>query len=242
MSRSTSSSSTWLGEPIRCIHHTPYATTSSIWVVLGCDSRVCSCFGLVGGKNGLLLLVNMRPSVDTRFGYLAAKICAIIPPIDAPTTYTLLSANLSSKRRVSSTMSNKLYATGKWRFVKPTCIRSIILTLLMGKRGKGRAIFEDSPISRLSKRITKKPASIKPLTKLSGQNTNCEPKPMISSKGGWSGLPPTSTHSCNSSPISIMALCIKSVITEGSKLNLAKSIIYSKNINLLVGCWMNLPH
>ena len=78
-----------------------------------------------------------------------------------------------------------------------------------------RDILVERPISRLSKRITKNPASIRRLIKLSGQKISCDPKPMTNNNGGLLGLPPTSTQSSISSETGIMACCIKSEIGDG---------------------------
>ena len=78
-----------------------------------------------------------------------------------------------------------------------------------------REILVDKPISRLSKRMTKNPASIRRFTKFSGQNISCEPNPIISSKGGFLGSPPTSTQSSISLETGIMACCIIAETGEG---------------------------
>ncbi|MGK8250337.1 hypothetical protein [Moraxella lacunata] len=52
--------------------------------------------------------------------------------------------------------------------------------------------------------MTKNPASINLFKKVSDQNSICEPKPVMNSKGGWSGLPPASTHSVMPRPTSTM--------------------------------------
>ena len=49
--------------------------------------RHSSALGAGGGRSGELFDEKMMPSPPVRSGKRAAKICAIIPPIDAPTMW-----------------------------------------------------------------------------------------------------------------------------------------------------------
>jgi hypothetical protein len=52
------------------------------------------------------------PSDTTRSGWLPARICAIMPPIDAPMTCARSIPSWSSRPRASSAMSTSVYGTG----------------------------------------------------------------------------------------------------------------------------------
>ena len=92
-----------------------------------------------------------RRQAGTRRGWPIAIAWAIIPPIDAPTTWAASMPRWSSSPAASSAMS--LTCTPAWRACRET---------RRGDRaahgGRGASIFVDRPMSRLSKRITRKPA------------------------------------------------------------------------------------
>ena len=66
-------------------------------------------------ENALPELDMMMPSDCTRFGWLAASTCAIIPPIDAPTRCARSICRWSSRALASSARSTSVYATGLFR-------------------------------------------------------------------------------------------------------------------------------
>ena len=74
----------------------------------GLLSSACSCCGPGGGSSGWLLLEKMIASVSVRALKRAAKTCAIIPPIDAPTMWRVSIPRWSSSAAASSAMSSRL--------------------------------------------------------------------------------------------------------------------------------------
>ena len=120
--------------------------------------------------------------LSTRSAYRAATTCAIMPPIDKPTTCARGTQNASSRPTVSAAMSSILYGarTGK---------RSHEAASAAGRLGCLRTwIFDDRAQSRLSKRITRKPRSTNPRQNASGHAMSCMPRPM-SRIGGASDSP-----------------------------------------------------
>jgi len=61
--------------------------------------------GFAGGRPGSPLDDMIETRLLTRLGYLAATICAIMPPIDAPTTWALSISKRSIRPTVSAAIS-----------------------------------------------------------------------------------------------------------------------------------------
>ena len=66
-------------------------------------------------ENALPVVDMMTPSVATRSGAVAARICAIMPPIDAPTTCARLDTEVIQQCQTSPVMSSSVYGTGLCR-------------------------------------------------------------------------------------------------------------------------------
>jgi hypothetical protein len=113
-------------------------------------------------------------SERTRSGCSMATAWAIMPPIEAPTTWALSKPRASSRPTVSAAMSDSVYdaddvspAKTAWTF---------------GRGASWRCV--ERPTSRLSKRTTKRPRSAMPVQNSSGHPSICVPRPMTSSSGG----------------------------------------------------------
>ena len=85
-----------------------FATTASRVASAGRCNRARSCLGAGGGSIAWLLLEKITPSVLVRSGNLAAKICAIMPPIDPPTMWARSMPRWSSSAAASSAMSSSV--------------------------------------------------------------------------------------------------------------------------------------
>src|SRR3954449_9108387 len=115
-------------------------------------------------------------SERTRSGCSTASSCAIMPPIEAPTTCAEGQPAASRTATASSAMSDSEYGAAPRR-----------------RGGTSRCV--DRPTSRLSKRTTANPRSASSAHRPSGQPTIWAPSPMISSTGSPPGSPSCSQAS-----------------------------------------------
>ena len=90
------------------------------------------------------MLDMIETSERTRSGDCAAMVCAIMPPIERPTTWARSISRWSSSPLASRAMSASVYAGRRMRLV--TSSRRV---------GGGESVrCVERPLSRLSKRIT----------------------------------------------------------------------------------------
>ena len=111
-----------------------------------------------------------------------AIVCTIIPPIDAP---TMCAAGISSASRsptASAASSESVYGAS---IGCPAAKAAYIANT----SGGGPSVFVDSPVSRLSKRITRKPRSSSSDTNPGDHSVIWAPRPITRSNGGASGSP-----------------------------------------------------
>ena len=135
---------------------------------------------------GLPVVDIMDVRVRTRCGHSAAKVCAIMPPIDTPTTWARSTPARVEQARVSSTMSVSVYGA-------VTGLRSSARAIERGMSGRPAAVSRDEPPqSRLSKVMMRKPCASSVARKASGHMAAGMPSPWISSTGGAAGSPLTS--------------------------------------------------
>jgi hypothetical protein len=118
-------------------------------------------------------------SVRTRSGCSIATVWAIIPPIERPTTCADRRPSASSSATVSAAMSESVYAADD---VSPASAAPT-------SAGGASCRWVDSPMSRLSKRMTYSPRAARPAQSPSGQPIICVPSPWTSRTGGSPGEP-----------------------------------------------------
>ena len=127
-------------------------------------------------------------SERTRSGCSIATVCAIIPPIDAPTRCARIRRpRASSRPTVSAAMSDSVYEAD-----------AVLAEIAPPHIGGGASVrCVERPMSRLSNRTTKQ-AVARPerATELSGQPIICVPRPMISRTAGRSGVAEASRRRC----------------------------------------------
>ena len=141
-----------------------------------------SSFGLIRPWRRSLVFDMIDVRLATRTGWRMAIVWAIIPPIDAPTTWARSTSRWSSRPAASSAMSASVYAD----FAKRGATRPTIICRFVGA---GASTFVDRPMSRLSKRMTRKPRSASASTKPSGQPMSWPPSPITRRRGSASGAP-----------------------------------------------------
>ena len=140
--------------------------------------------GFASAALPVLDMIEVR--LATRAGWPIATSCAIMPPIDAPTTCARAMPSASIRPTVSAAMSSSAYgdATGRRsHFAASASIRFAV---------PPPDIRDDRPLSRLSKRITRKPSRTSPAQNGSGQAIDCMPSPMISTIAGARASPSAS--------------------------------------------------
>jgi hypothetical protein len=134
----------------------------------------------------------LSPEVDIidvrlkqRSGYFAATICAIMPPIEAPTICARAMPSASSRPTASAAIASSVYGdlTGSRSMLRR--IAHVRLTLTPSN-------LVESPTSRLSKRMTRKPWLASCVQKLSFHAIICVPSPMINRIGGACASPNSS--------------------------------------------------
>ena len=152
----------------------------------GCAVSMASAAGLPVGRPSRPLVDMIETSESARSGCWAATIWAIMPPIEAPTICALSMPSASSSPTASSAMSLSRYGAST---ALPLTTRPIASGML-GRPQAPKSV--DRPMSRLSKRMTKKPCRASPSNNASGQMVSCAPNPMISSRAGSLRLPAVS--------------------------------------------------
>src|SRR5690348_3355219 len=158
-------------------------------VVAGAFSRtpIASCVG--GGSPGSPVVAMIDVSVSSRSGRSIAIVCAIAPPIDAPTTCTRPIRSASSRPNASAAMSLSRYGASTGL----PCIAAASAAPMFGTPAASKRV--DKPMSRLSKRMTRNPRSAMRSQNVSGQAIICAARPMMSSIGGASMSPKLSQQS-----------------------------------------------
>ena len=125
-------------------------------------------------------------SDSTRPGSAAASTCAIMPPIETPTTWARSMPAASSTPAASPAMSRRSYGAETGR-------RSSARTIARGMFGTGwSASRVEPPQSRLSNMTTRNPRSSSVAMNSSGHIAAGMPRPMISRSGGACPAPRTS--------------------------------------------------
>ena len=120
-------------------------------------------------------------SDSTRSGWSIATRWAIIPPSEAPTRWARSTPRWSSRPTASAAMSESGYGGSA----------SPAATRLNSGAGTSPSTVE-RPASRLSNRITWRPAAASRSHSSSGQLIICEPRPITSSTVGSAGSPKVS--------------------------------------------------
>ena len=111
-------------------------------------------------------------------GWWIASAWAIIPPIDTPTTWARVDAEVVEQPGgVVGHVADRVRRLGEASRETAAAISPA------PGRGGPPAIFDDRPMSRLSKRITRNPWSTSRSTQSSGQATSWPPSPITSSSG-----------------------------------------------------------
>ena len=123
--------------------------------------------------------------VATRVGCSMARAWAIMPPIEAPTTWADSTPRCFSSPAASAAMSEMKYGTFD---VSPP---NTSITVAPTSR-PGVSIQVDPPTSRLSNRTTWKPRATSRAQNPSSHMTRWAPRPMISSRVGFDGSPKVS--------------------------------------------------
>src|SRR5215218_802534 len=109
-----------------------------------------------------------------------------MPPIEAPTMCALSMPSTSRRPMPSPAMSFTRYGASTFLPI----ISLPIASAMLGTPHAPKSVV--SPVSRLSKRMTKKPFLASPSTSASGQMVSWAPSPMISSRAGSLLLPAVS--------------------------------------------------
>ena len=125
----------------------------------------------------LPVLDMIEVSDRTSSGCSAASTWPIIPPIDAPTMWAGAMSRPSIRAAASSAMSERVY----W----PGGVRLSSISLVDGGLF---STWVERPMSRLSKRTTRKPSPASRSQKSSCQAIIWVASPMTSSKGGSAGV------------------------------------------------------
>ena len=128
------------------------AAKYSSFVVGGGAISTAAASRVGGGTFGLPVVDMIEVSERTRFGNDSAISCAIMPPIDAPTTCADAMPSASIRPMVSSAMSRQLVGR-----VRPGSVRTAVSGVSIGVSACRRSACVDWPMSRLSKRMTRKP-------------------------------------------------------------------------------------
>ena len=119
-------------------------------------------------------------SERTRAGCAIAIVCAIIPPIDTPTTWAVSQPRWSIRPKASAAMSSSVYGG------RPPRPRKDRTSWRRVTRPPSRL---DRPVSRLSKRTTWNPASASIVHSSGSHQFIGPPSPITSNRGSPSGLP-----------------------------------------------------
>lgn len=167
----------------------------------GRRSRARSARGLPSAIFGRGLPVEDMIDVSdrTRPGAIAASTCAIIPPIETPTTWARSAPAASSTPTASRAMSRSSYGADTFR-------RSSARKIARGMFGTGRSRRRDEPPqSRLSNVITRNPRSTSVAMNSSGHIAAGMPRPMISSRG-WACSAPRTSYSSRSPLTSVYGI------------------------------------
>ncbi len=153
---------------MRSSHVVAYCLPPMVWNVVAWCAMICSRVAFFGGgfssgasartsggrRNGWLVLEKMMVTLANRSGCDPAATWLIMPPIEAPTRWARSSPRWSMRPIVSSAMSTIVYGTELGR---PSSWRTRRSSTLLVTRAP--VILVDSPMSRLSNRMTRWPAS-----------------------------------------------------------------------------------
>src|SRR6185369_9389326 len=151
------------------------------------STRIAS--GVGGGSPGSPVVAMIEVNVSRRSGRSIAIVCAIAPPIDAPTTCARAMPSASSRPNASAAMSLRRYGASTGL----PCVAAARAAPMFGTPAASKCV--DSPMSRLSKRMTRKLRSAMRSQNSSGHAIICAARPMMRRIGGAPASPKLSQQS-----------------------------------------------